>query len=156
MWQEFKKFALRGNMLDLAVGIIIGSAFTKIITSLVDDILMPVIGLLIGRINFANLFFALSKQKFPTIEAAKAAGVATINYGLFINNIIDFFITAFAIFFIIRYINRLHHVGHKKEATTAPENKLCPFCTSTIPIKAKKCPQCTADLNTETVNQERS
>lgn len=142
MLKEFKEFAMKGNVLDMAVGIIIGAAFGKIITSFVGDILMPPIGKLMGNMNFSNLFISLSGQSYPTIEAAKAAGVATINYGMFINTIIDFLIVAFAIFLLIKQVNRFK----RQPAQADPTTKDCPFCASAIPIKASRCPHCTSQL----------
>jgi len=140
--KEFKEFAIKGNVIDLAVGVIIGGAFNTIVTSLVNDIINPILSLLIGKINFSNLFIALSSTKYPTIEAAKAAGVATLNYGLFINNIINFLIVGFVIFLMVKQINKL------KAQAPAPETntKLCPFCQSNIPLKATRCPACTSEL----------
>jgi len=144
MWKEFKEFALRGSVLDLAIGIIIGAAFGKIITSFVTDILMPPIGLVLGRVDFANLFISLSGTPYATLADAQAAGAATINYGIFINTVLDFIIVAFVIFLLIRQINRMK----RKEAATpaAPTTKECPYCFSTIPIKATRCPNCTSEL----------
>jgi large conductance mechanosensitive channel len=142
MLREFKEFAMRGNVLDLAVGIIIGAAFGKIITSFVNDVLMPPIGLVMGKVDFSNLFVDLSGQGYPTLKAAKDAGAATLNYGLFLNSIIDFLIVAFAIFILVRQINKLK----RKEETAAPATKECPFCVANIPIKASRCPQCTSQL----------
>ncbi len=142
MWKEFKEFAMRGNVMDMAVGIIIGAAFGKIITSFVNDVLMPPIGLLLGKVDFNNLFITLSGQSFATLEEAKKAGVATINYGIFFNTIIDFLLVAFVIFMMIRQINRL-----KKEPEPAvPTTKDCSHCFSVIPIKATRCPHCTSEL----------
>lgn len=142
MWKEFKQFIARGNVVDLAVGVIIGAAFGKIITSFVNDILMPPIGLLLGNVDFANLFITLSGGVHTTLEEAQAAGAATINYGVFINTIIDFLIVAFVIFLFIRQVNRL-----KKPAPPAePTTKACPYCLSDIPIKATRCPHCTSEL----------
>ncbi len=142
MFKEFKEFAMKGNVLDMAVGIIIGAAFGKIITSFVSDILMPPLGLLLGKMDFSNLFVNLSGQEYPSIAAAKAAGAATLNYGLFFNTIIDFLIVAFAIFLLIRQVNKM-----KREAPAAPPNtKDCPFCASAIPVPAKRCPHCTSQL----------
>lgn len=142
MWKEFKAFAMRGNVLDMAIGIIIGAAFGKIVTSLVNDVIMPPIGLLLGKINFANLFMNLSGQSYATLAEAKAAGAATINYGMFINTVIDFIIVAFVIFLVIRSINRM-----KKPAPAAePTTKECPFCYTQISIKATRCPNCTSQL----------
>jgi large conductance mechanosensitive channel len=149
MLKEFKEFAMRGNVVDMAVGIIIGAAFGTIVTSLVGDILMPPIGLLLGNIDFANLFIVLTEGAkaagpYASLAAAKAAGAVTINYGLFINTIISFVIVAFAVFLLVRSINKLK----REEAATpaAPTTKECSYCFSTIPIKATRCPQCTSDL----------
>jgi large conductance mechanosensitive channel len=141
MFKEFKEFVMRGNVLDLAIGIIIGAAFGKIITSFVSDILMPPIGLLLGKVDFTNLYINLSGVHYDTLKAAKEAGAATINYGVFLGAVIDFLIVAFVIFLVIKQINRL---TRKKEA--APTNQDCPYCLSSIPIKATRCPNCTSDL----------
>jgi large conductance mechanosensitive channel len=144
MWKDLKAFILRGNVLDLAVGIIIGAAFGKIVTSLVNDIIMPPIGLLLGRIDFSSLFVNLSGKRQESLAAAKAAGAATINYGIFINTVLDFLIVAVVIFFLIRGINKLF--AKSKPAPAAPSTKDCPFCLSAIPIKASRCPHCTSQL----------
>jgi len=142
MFKEFKEFAMKGNVLDMAVGIIIGAAFGKIISSFVSDLLMPIIGLLLGKVDFSNLFITLSGQSYPTIAAAKAAGAATFNYGIFINTVIDFLIIAFAIFLMIKQVNRF-----KRQPPAAdPTTKDCSFCASAIPIKASRCPHCTSQL----------
>ena len=142
MLKEFKEFAMRGNVLDMAVGIIIGAAFGKIITSFVGDILMPPLGLLLGKVDFSNLFISLSGQ-YPSLAAAKAAGAPTINYGLFLNTVLDFLIVAFAIFLLIRQVNRFM----PKPAPPAPAaTKDCPYCLSTVPLKATRCPHCTSEL----------
>ena len=142
MWKEFKEFAMKGNVMDMAVGIIIGAAFGKIITSFVNDVLMPPIGMILGNVDFSKLFISLSNQSFATLEEAKKAGVVTINYGLFLNTVIDFLIVAFVIFMMIRQINRL-----KKEPEPAvPTSKDCPYCFSEIPVKASRCPSCTSEL----------
>ncbi|HUV90156.1 MAG TPA: large conductance mechanosensitive channel protein MscL [Anaerolineae bacterium] len=144
MWKEFKEFILRGSVLDLAIGIIIGAAFGKIVTSFVNDILMPPVGLLLGKVDFANLFINLSGQPYATLADAKAAGAATINYGLFTNAVLDFIIVAFVIFLIVRQVNRMRR---KPAAVSAePTTKECPYCFSVIPIKALRCPNCTSDL----------
>ena len=143
MLKEFKAFAMRGNVLDMAVGIIIGAAFGKIITSFVSDLLMPPIGLLLGKVDFSNLFITLSSQSFKTLAEAKAAGVPTLNYGLFINTLIDFLIVAFAIFLLIHQVNRF-----KPKPNATPTTKDCPFCVSTIALKATRCPHCTSELRT--------
>ncbi len=144
MLKEFKDFAMRGNVMDMAVGIILGAAFGKIVSSFVNDVLMPPIGLLLGNTNFANFFVSLTGKHYPTLAAAKEAGAATLNYGLFINAVLDFLIVAFAIFLVVRQMNRL---TRKKEAPApAPTTKDCPHCLSAIPLKATKCAHCTADL----------
>ena len=142
MLKEFKEFAMRGNVLDMAVGIIIGAAFGKIITSFVGDILMPPLGLLLGGVDFSSLFVSLSGQ-YPSLAAAKAAGAPTINYGVFLNTILDFLIIAFAIFLLIRQVNRFM----PKPAPPAPvATKDCPYCLSAVPLKATRCLHCTSDL----------
>lgn len=142
MFKEFKQFVMRGNVLDMAVGIIIGAAFGRIITSLVADIIMPPIGLMLGKVDFSTLFLNISGKPYATLADAKAAGAATINYGLFINSIIDFLIVALVIFLIIRQVNR----WSKPEPVAAPATKDCPFCCSAIPVKATRCPDCTSEL----------
>ncbi|HNT78717.1 MAG TPA: large-conductance mechanosensitive channel protein MscL [Anaerolineae bacterium] len=142
MWEEFKKFVMRGNVLDLAVAVIIGGAFGKIVTSFINDILMPPIGLLLGQVNFADLFIDLSGQGYTSLAVAKEAGAATINYGMFINTILDFVIVAFVIFLIVRQANKLKKV----EPPAAPTTKECPYCCSQIPLKATRCPNCTSQL----------
>jgi large conductance mechanosensitive channel len=142
MLKEFKAFAMRGNVLDMAVGIIIGAAFGRIITSLVGDILMPPIGLLLGKVDFGNLFINISGKSYATLAEAKAAGAATINYGVFLNTMIDFVIVALVIFLLVRQINRWNKPAPAPEATT----KDCPYCCSAIPIKARRCPDCTSEL----------
>ncbi|MDI9612921.1 MAG: large conductance mechanosensitive channel protein MscL [Acidobacteriota bacterium] len=143
MLKEFKEFAMKGNVLDMAVGIIIGAAFGKIVTSFVADILMPPIGMLMGNMDFSNLFFTLSGGEFASLAAAKEAGAATLNYGVFLNTIIDFLIVAFAIFLLVRQVNRFKR---KEEAAPVPDTKECPFCTSAIAIRATRCPNCTSQL----------
>lgn len=144
MWKEFKDFALKGNAVDLAIGVIIGGAFGKIVTSLVSDIIMPLIGIFLGKVDFSNLFIALGSGHFTTIEEAKKAGVATLNYGIFINNVIDFLIVAFSIFFVIKQVSRL---SKKKEtAVEAPSHKTCPYCYSEVHINATRCSHCTAEI----------
>jgi large conductance mechanosensitive channel len=139
MFKEFKQFAMRGNVVDMAVGIIIGAAFGKIVNSFVTDILMPPIGVLVGKVDFANLFLNLSGKSYESLASAKAAGAATLNYGLFLNTMMDFVIVAFAIFLLIRQVNRLK-AG--PELTT----KECPHCLSKIALKASRCPHCTSAL----------
>ena len=142
MWKEFKEFAMRGNVLDMAIGIIIGAAFGKIVSSFVNDVLMPPLGLILGKVDFSNMFINLSSQSFATLEEAKKAGAVTIKYGLFINTVIDFIIVAFVIFLMIRQINRLK----RKPAPADPITKDCSYCFSVIPIKATRCPHCTSEL----------
>jgi large conductance mechanosensitive channel len=144
MWKEFKEFVSRGNVLDLAVGIIIGVAFGKIVTSLVNDIIMPPIGLLLGKVDFNNLFINLSDKPYATLAAAKEAGAATISYGVFINTVIEFIIVALVIFLLVRQINKL--MRKPEAAPAAPTTKECSYCYSTIPIKATRCPNCTSEL----------
>ncbi len=143
MLKEFKEFAMRGNVLDLAVGLIIGAAFGKIITSFVSDIIMPPIGLLLGKVNFSELYFNLSGQSYPSLAAAQEAGAPTINYGIFLSSIIDFVIVAFVIFLIIRAVNKW---TVKPAPAAAPTTRECPFCATTIPVKATRCPACTSQL----------
>ena len=151
MLKEFKEFAMRGNVVDMAVGIIIGAAFGAIVSSLVADVIMPPIGLLLGKVDFSNLFVVLKHGTTPgpyeTLLAAKQAGAVTLNYGFFINTIISFLIIAFAIFLVIRAINRLKRKAEAPAA--APTTKECPFCCSAIPLKATRCPACTSQLKTE-------
>ncbi len=142
MWKEFREFAMRGSVLDLAIAVVIGAAFGKIITSFVEDILMPPIGVLLGRVDFSNLFINLSANDYPSVAAAKAAGAATLNYGMFLNHIINFLIIAFAIFLLIKQVNRMQKPG----PAPAPTTKDCPHCLSAIPLKAMRCAFCTSDL----------
>ncbi len=139
MLKEFKEFAMRGNVVDMAVGIIIGAAFGKIINSFVSDVLMPPIGVLLGKVDFSNLFLNLSGKTYESLASAKAAGAATLNYGLFLNTVVDFVIVAFAIFLLIRQVNRL-------KAKPEPSSKECPYCLSKIALKASRCPHCTSEL----------
>ena len=145
IWQEFKKFAARGNALDMAVGIIIGAAFGKIVSSLVEDVLMPPIGMLLGKVDFSNLFINLSGTAYDSLTKAKAAGAPTLNVGLFFNNVINFIIVAFAIFLLVQQFNRL-----RQKLEPAPEGppttRDCPYCFSIIPIKATRCGHCTSDI----------
>jgi large conductance mechanosensitive channel len=144
MLKEFKEFAMRGNVLDMAIGIIIGAAFGKIVTSFVADVLMPPLGLLMGGVDFSNKFFTLTGASFATLEEAKKAGAVTINYGVFLNTVIDFLIVAFAIFLLVKQINRLKR--QPAAPPPAPTTKDCPYCLSTIPLKATRCAHCTAEL----------
>lgn len=143
--QEFKEFAVRGNVVDMAVGILIGAAFGKIVNSLVSDIIMPPIGLITGKIDFSSLYVNLTGGAYNSLTEAKAAGAATINYGIFINNVISFLVVAICIFLLVRQINSLR----RKEDTgsIAPTQKSCPHCFSSISIKATRCPLCTSQLN---------
>ena len=145
MLKEFKEFAMRGNVIDMAVGIIIGAAFGTIIGTMVSDVLMPPIGLLLGNVDFSNLFVVLKDGKiagpYATVAAAKGAGAVTLNYGLFLNTVVNFLIVAFAIFFLVRGMNAL-----KKKEAALPTTKECPHCLSTIPIKATRCGHCTSEL----------
>lgn len=149
MWKEFKEFAMRGNVLDMAVGIIIGAAFGTIVSSLVNDVIMPPIGLLLGNVDFTNLFVVIKEGAvpgpFPGLKEAQAAGAVTINYGRFINTIITFLIVAFAVFMLVRGMNRMKRQEAVPKA--APTTKDCPYCFSTIAIKATRCPNCTSSLN---------
>jgi len=142
MLKEFKEFSMRGNVLDMAVGIIIGAAFGQIVNSFVQDVLMPPIGRLLGHVDFSNLFFNLTETHYPTIAAAKAAGAATLNYGLFLNTIINFLIVAFAVFLLVRQVNRFA----PKPAPAPPATRDCPYCLSAIPVKATRCAHCTSEL----------
>lgn len=147
MIKEFREFAMKGSVVDMAIGIIIGAAFGSIVKSLVSDIIMPPIGLLLGKVDFSNLFVVLKEGKIPgpyaSLANAQTAGSVTINYGLFLNTIISFFIVALAVFFIIRSINRLKRAD---TAAAAPSTKECPFCMSAIPVKAIRCPHCTSEI----------
>lgn len=147
MWNEFKKFAMRGNVVDLAIGVVIGGAFSKIVTSLVNDIIMPAVGAIVGKVDFSNLYINLSGKEYSSLKAAQAAGAATINYGVFLNNVINFLIISFSIFLVIRQLNRIKDIAFRKEqvceeATT----KNCPYCFSEIHIEATRCPNCTSEL----------
>lgn len=139
---EFKKFALRGNVLDLAVGVVIGAAFNKIVTSFVNDLLMPPLGLLVGKVDFSNLFVDLSGRGFHSLADARTEGVPVIAYGAFLNNVLDFAIVAFAVFLLVRQVNRWKPKGPEEAVKT----KDCPYCVSAIPLKAVRCPQCTSTL----------
>jgi large conductance mechanosensitive channel len=143
--KEFKEFAMRGSVVDLAVGVIIGAAFGKIVTSFVEDVLMPPIGQLVGHVDFSGLFISLSGRHFDSIAAAKAAipPGSTLNYGIFINNVINFLIMAFCVFLVVKQINRF---ATKPAPAAAPTTKDCPQCAMTIPLAAKRCGHCTAQL----------
>ena len=142
MLKEFKEFAMKGNVLDMAVGIIIGAAFGNIVTSLVNDVLMPPIGLLLGKVDFSSLYWNLSGKAFESLAEAKKAGAATINYGLFFNTILNFLIVAFVIFLLVKQVNRMRTPA----PVAAPATKDCPYCASAIAIKATRCPHCTSQI----------
>jgi len=142
MLKEFKEFAMRGSVVDLAVGLVVGAAFGKIVTSFTSDVLMPPLGLLLGHVDFSSLFLPLNGNHYDSLAAAKAAGAPTLNYGVFLNTIIDFVIVAFAVFLLVRYMNRLM----APKAAPALTTRECPRCISQIPIKATRCPNCTSDI----------
>jgi len=144
MLKEFKEFAMRGNVLDMAVGIIIGAAFGKIVSSFVNDVIMPPIGLLLGNVDFSNLFINLSGQPYASLAAAKAAGAPVVAIGVFLNSVFDFLIVAFVIFLLIRQVNRTKR--QTEVPAVAPITRECPFCWSSIPMKATRCPHCTSEL----------
>jgi len=141
MLQDFKEFALKGNVLDLAVGVIIGTAFGTVVNALVNDILMPPFGLILGKVNFTNLYFNLSGKSYPNLVSAQTAGAPIIAYGLFLNAIINFLVVSFALYLTIHQINKL-----RRNPTPPPEDKKCPFCQTNIPLLATKCPNCTSPL----------
>ena len=142
MIKEFKEFAMRGSVIDLAIGVIIGAAFGKVVTSFVGDIMMPPLGLMLGKVDFSSLFINLSGTHYHSLAEAKAAGAATLNYGLFLNTIIDFLIVAFAMFLVVRQVNRLK----SQPAPASPSTQECPYCAEMISIRAKRCPRCTSEL----------
>jgi len=145
--QKFREFAMKGNVVDMAVGIVIGAAFGKIATSLVNDIIMPPIGLILGRVDFNNLFLNLDRStSYPSLDAAKKAGAATLNYGTFINNVLDFLIVAVAMFIIVTWYQRMTDRIEGPKPVAAPTTKDCPYCMSAIPIAATRCPHCTSQL----------
>jgi large conductance mechanosensitive channel len=143
MFKEFKEFAMRGNVIDLAVGVIIGAAFGKIVSSLVDDIIMPPIGLALRGVDFSNLYIALKGEHYASLAEAKRAGIPTLNYGLFLNTVINFLIVAFCVFILVQQVNRW---TKKPAPAAAPTTKECPQCAMTIPINAKRCPHCTSQI----------
>lgn len=145
---EFKEFAVKGNVIDMAIGVIIGGAFGKVVSSLLADVLMPPIGLLMGNVDFSSLFISLNGQAYPSLVAAKTAGAPTLNYGVFLNTVIDLVIVAFVIFMVIKQINRLKRQD-AAPAPAAPTTKACPECLSSIPLKAKRCAFCTATVTQE-------
>ncbi len=151
MLKEFRDFAIKGNVLDMAVGIIIGAAFGQIVNSFVEDIIMPPIGLLLGKVDFSELFLNLSGTSYDSLSAAKAAGAATINYGVFLNNIISFLIVALAVFLLVKTVNALRL---QAEAAAESTEKPCPFCATDIPVAATRCPHCTSELPPEPEKEE--
>lgn len=148
IFKEFKEFISKGNVIDLAVGVIIGGAFTAIVTNLVTNVVTPAISLLTGEVSFTDLFIALDGGEYATLAAAQEAGAVTINYGLFIQAVIDFIITAFVIFLLVKGINKIRSIGKKDEEVVeaAPTTKVCPFCKSEINIEATRCPNCTSEV----------
>lgn len=142
MWKEFREFVMRGNVMDMAIGIILGAAFGKIVSSFVADILMPPLGLILGHVDFSNLFLSLNGQQYMTLADAKKAGAATLNYGMFIQSVVDFLIIAAAIFIVVKQLNR----WKRPEPAAAPSTKDCAFCATAIPVKATRCPNCTSEL----------
>lgn len=146
--KEFKDFISRGNVIDLAVGVIIGGAFSGIVTSLVENIITPIITLVTGKVSFTDLFIALDGKEYATLAAATEAGASTVNYGLFIQGVIDFIITAFVIFLLVKGINKIRSIGKKEDGAPAPAptTKICPFCKSEINIEATRCPNCTSEV----------
>jgi large conductance mechanosensitive channel len=144
MLKEFKEFAMKGNVLDMAIGIIIGAAFGKIVTSFVNDVLMPPLGLALGKMDFSSLFVNLSDKSYASLAEAKAAGAPTLNYGVFFNTVLDFIIVAFVIFLLVKQVNRLR--AQQAAPPPAPTTKDCPHCATAIPIKAARCPNCTSEL----------
>jgi large conductance mechanosensitive channel len=154
MLEEYKKFAIRGNVVDMAVGIIIGAAFNGVVQSLVKDLLTPPLGLLMGDVDFTNLFVVLREGAtpgpYPTLEAAQSAGAVTLNLGIFVNSLVSFAIVSFAVFVLVRYINRLREPETAPEPA-APTVKKCPYCVSDVPLSATRCPHCTSDLPADPV-----
>lgn len=143
MIKDFKEFISRGSVIDLAVGVVIGAAFGKIVDSLVKDIIMPPVGLVLGKVDFSNLFISLNGEHYASLAEAQKAGAPTINYGMFVNNVISFLIVAFAIFIMIRQINRFRRTSNE---AAAPTTRQCPQCAMLIPIPAKRCPHCTSEI----------
>jgi large conductance mechanosensitive channel len=143
MFKEFKEFAIKGNVIDMAVGIVIGAAFGKIVGSLVEDVIMPPIGALLNHVDFSNLFLAMNGGSYATVAAAKAAGAATLNYGIFLNTVINFLIVAFAVFLLVKQVNRWRPTP---APAPPPSTRECPYCLSSVPMKATRCPACTSEL----------
>jgi len=142
MWKDFREFAVKGNVMDMAIGVIIGGAFGKIVSSLLADVLMPPIGLLVGKVDFSSLFVSLDSKAYPSLAAAKAAGAPTINYGVFLDTLLDFVIVALVIFLVVKQLSRLK----RQEPQAPPSTSACPYCLSNIPIKATRCAHCTSEL----------
>ncbi|WMM25266.1 large conductance mechanosensitive channel protein MscL [Tissierella sp. MB52-C2] len=151
MLKDFKEFAVKGNVIDLAVGVIVGGAFGKIVTSIVNDMIMPVIGLLIGKVDFTNLFISLDGTKYLSLAAAKEAGAATLNYGVFINTVIEFLIISFSIFIVIRQLNKFNKKETEEESKAS--TKTCPYCYTEINLKATRCPNCTSEISEQLSEQ---
>ena len=143
MLKEFKEFAIKGNAIDMAVGIVIGAAFGKIVGSLVEDVIMPPIGALLNHVDFSNLFLAMNGGSYATVAAAKAAGAATLNYGIFLDTVINFLIVAFAVFLLVKQVNRWRPAP---APAPPPSTRECPYCLSSVPMKATRCPACTSEL----------
>lgn len=144
--KEFREFAIKGNMIDLAVGMIIGTSFNKIVSSLVNDMIMPILGIFTGKIDFSQLYIALDGQSYATLAEAEAAGAACFKYGSFIAGLLDFLIMAFIVFLFVRQVNKIRNMTKEPEAPKAPTTKVCPFCKSEISIEATRCPHCTSEL----------
>ncbi|MDF2628815.1 MAG: large conductance mechanosensitive channel protein [Symbiobacteriaceae bacterium] len=142
IWDSFKKFAIKGNVIDLAIGVILGAAFGKITTSLVNDVIMPPLGLIVGKVDFSKLFINLSGKEFATLAEARAASAPVIAYGLFLNNVLDFLIVAWTVFLVLQAIERLK----RRKDPGAPSTRECPYCTTTISVKAVRCPHCTSQI----------
>ena len=154
MWKEFRKFITRGSIFDMAVGIIIGMAFNPIVNSLVKDIIMPPIGMLLGKVDFTGIFIPLNGQFYESLAKAQEAGAPTINIGIFINTIINFLIIAFVVFMMIKQINKIKPKEESKLAVPVPDTKECPFCLSKIPLKATRCPYCTSQVINQVINKD--
>lgn len=144
MFQEFKEFIARGNVVDMAVGVIIGAAFGRIVTSMTEDLLMPPLGLVLGKVDFSSLFLSLNGQTYPSLEAAKAAGAPVIAWGFFLNQVVSFLIVAFCVFLLVKAVNRMHRKKEQAPDPSVPSTRECPECLSTIPIMARRCSQCTS------------
>ncbi len=146
MLQEFKKFAIKGNMIDMAVGVIIGGAFSGLVTSLVNSVIMPLLSVFTGKLDFSQLFIAMDGKSYATLADAETAGASVVAYGSFISQVLNFIIMAFVVFLFVRFMNKMREHGKKEEAPAAPTTKKCPYCLSEIPIAATRCPHCTSEL----------